>query len=157
MRKSLLSVVPFLIVALFAFNCSSAPKAPDVDMILKEINQQLQGLEIEGFGPDKTTLDNKIYAEWSKKSLPVLKAVIAKVPEGYGIRVTGHADPDAGEAKAAKVALGRAEHIKGRLAKDLGADAEKLGVKSYGAAEYAEEAGKSISENRRVEFEAYKK
>jgi outer membrane protein OmpA-like peptidoglycan-associated protein len=58
---------------------------------------------------------------------------------------------------AAKVADGRAKHIRARVAKALGTSGAKLETKSYGAKDYEQEKGQSVSKNRRVEFQIYKK
>lgn len=149
-----------LVFTIFLYNCSSEqvtePAADPREALVKELNKQLEALEIEGFDPDKTTLADKIYNEWAKKGIPGLKEILPKVPEGYNLKVTGHADPYGGEEKAKKIAEGRAKHIRDKVAKALGVDETKLGVKSYGSAEYEQEKNQSISKNRRVEFQIYK-
>lgn len=151
-------------------NCSSgeaATRAPeatsrsaDIDpneVLVQGLNKQLEALEIEGFEPNATTLNDKLYKDWEKKGIPALKEILPKVPAGYVLKVTGHADPYGGQTMAAKVADGRAKHIRGRVAKALGANGAKLETKNYGAKEYEAEKGQSVSKNRRVEFQIYKK
>jgi outer membrane protein OmpA-like peptidoglycan-associated protein len=150
-----------LVVLLFGMNlvnCSSTDVAVDPnDAVVKELNKQLEALEIEGFEANKTTLGDKFYKEWEKKGIPALKEILPKVPEGYVLKVTGHADPYGGLEAANKVAEARAKHVKDRVAKTLGADGAKLEIKSYGSADYEQEKDQSISKNRRVEFQIYKK
>lgn len=127
------------------------------EALVQELNKQLDKLEIEGFEPNATTLSDKLYSDWQKKGIPALKEILPKVPAGYVLKVTGHADPYGGLKLANKVAEGRAKHIRGRVAKALGADGTKLAIKSYGAQDYEQEKQQSASKNRRVEFQIYKK
>lgn len=157
-------------VILAVANCSSgkestrAPEASsrsaDIDAseaLVQQLNKQLDALEIEGFEPNATSLNDKLYKEWEKKGIPALKEILPKVPAGYVLKVTGHADPYGGQAMATKVADGRAKHIRGRVAKALGASGAKLETRNYGAKEYEAEKGQSVSKNRRVEFQIYRK
>ncbi|MDX1959765.1 MAG: OmpA family protein [Leptospiraceae bacterium] len=148
------TLITTLTMILLLVSCSSTPDTKTD--LLAQLNAELQPLEIEGFEPDKSTLKDSVYSEWSKKNLPILKAITGKIPGEYQLLVTGHADPYGGIAKAEKVAKGRAEEIRKRLGKD-GIDVSKIGVKSYGTAEYEAEKGQSVSKNRRVEFEVIKK
>jgi|JI10StandDraft_1071094.scaffolds.fasta_scaffold00151_15 outer membrane protein OmpA-like peptidoglycan-associated protein len=149
-----------LLVTLFGFqfvNCSSGEVKGDPNLALvNELNKQLEALEIEGFEGNKTTLGDKFYKAWEPKGISVLKEIIPKVPGGYVLKVTGHADPYGGEEAARKIADGRATHIRDRVAKTLGADGAKLETKNYGAQDYEQEKTQSISKNRRVEFQIYK-
>lgn len=158
MQKLFLILIS-LVLSLTLSNCSSEEVKQPADpreAIVNELNKQLEALEIEGFEPDKTNLADKFYNEWAKKGIPALKEILPKVPEGYTLKVTGHADPYGGEEKAKKIAEGRAKFIRDKVAKALGVDETKLGVKSYGSAEYEQEKNQSISKNRRVEFQIYK-
>lgn len=137
--------------------CSSGDVKGDPSLsIVNDLNKQLETLEIEGFEGNKTTLSDKLYKEWESKGIPVLKEIILKIPEGYALKVTGHADPYGGEEAAKKIADGRAKHIRDRVAKALGIEGSKLETKNYGANEYEQEKNQSISKNRRVEFQIYK-
>ncbi len=155
MRKCFLIPVSFLIG--FLINCSSEqvqqPPKDNRDEIAKELNKKLESIEIQGFAGDQTVLPENLYSNWSKKGLPVLKEVLPQVPEGYTLKVTGHADPYGGEEKANRIAEGRAKNMRSRLSKALGIEENKLGLKNYGTAKYEQKKEKSISKNRRVEFE----
>lgn len=156
MKKILLVSLFFSLVLL---NCSSEqvqqPK-DNRDEVANELNKKLETIEIQGFAGDQTVLPEGLYSSWSKKGLPVLKEVLPKVPEGYTLKVTGHADPYGGEEKANRIAEGRAINMRTRLAKALGIEENKLGLKNYGTSKYEQKKDKSISKNRRVEFEVSK-
>ena len=157
MKKLLLICMSFVVGLHFSFCSSTEVKTVDPnEAIVNELNKQLEALEIEGFESNKTVLADKIYREWEKKGIPALKEILPKVPAGYTLKVTGHADPYGGLEAANKIAEGRAKHIQERVIKALGVDSSKIGIKSYGAAEYEQEKNQSISKNRRVEFQIYK-
>jgi outer membrane protein OmpA-like peptidoglycan-associated protein len=124
---------------------------PSEDEIIKALNRELQALEINGFAGDQT-VSEPLYKKWSAQWLNGFKAVLPKVPSGYKVYVTGHADPHGGPAKTDKIAQGRADFIKGRLMKDLGESGKNLATKNYGSQKF-EEKKNGPSANRRVEFE----
>lgn len=159
MIKKNKNILLILLTLVSMIGCASEqPKStgPTDEEIVARLNKELAALEIQGFGDDQTTLPESHYKKWSGKGVEGIKKVIPEIPNGYKLAVTGHADPDGGEARANQVAQGRADHIKGKIVKILGVEPSKISTKNYGTQKFSQKKDSSISRNRRVEFEVVK-
>jgi outer membrane protein OmpA-like peptidoglycan-associated protein len=146
----------FTLALMTMINCASEePKATprSMDDVISKLNQELMAFEIQGFAGDQTVLPEGAYKKWANKAIAPIKLLTPNIPPGYKLAVTGHADPDGGEEKASRIAQGRADSTKARVAKDLGIDASTITTKNYSTQKFESKKSSSVSRNRRVEFE----
>lgn len=183
-RKNMFAV-PAMAAALFAVACSSteekkpepvkveAPKveAPKVEepkaaepvvaarsidpsMKVDELNTRLAKVAVVGLPPFQRTGGKKM-DELAQKSLEESKSVMADMPEGYVLQITGHHNqhPDKSKRTGNGLSVQRAKYVYDYFLKN-GVAKEKLAYRGAGSSE--NDKSLSRDENRRVTFKMVK-
>ncbi|MDH5721306.1 MAG: OmpA family protein [Spirochaetia bacterium] len=129
----------------------------DVSGEVAEMNKKLKQLSVLGFGYKGSNIGSDNYGEWVKKSVPVFKDLLQKLPPGYILQITGHTDAKGPEEpqgkKEGNIALSekRARYIYDAL-KKYGIDDPAIKYKGAGSAELKNKNAPNAAENRRVTF-----
>ena len=171
--------LPIVALILFAAACSSTDKKPEpppveppkveapkvetpvvaarsVDPAMKvdELNTRLAKVSVVGL-PAFQPNGGKKMDELAQKSLDESKSVVADMPEGYVLQITGHHNqhPDKSKRTGKGLSIQRAKYVYTFFVKN-GVPKEKLAYRGAGS----EENDKSLSrdENRRVTFKVVK-
>jgi|GEM_PF-600311 len=178
-RKNIFAI-PAMAAALFAVACSSteekkpepvkveapkveAPKAVepvvaarsiDPSMKVDELNTRLTKVAVVGLPPFQRTGGKKM-DELAQKSLEESKSVMADMPEGYVLQITGHHNqhPDKSKRTGNGLSVQRAKYVYDYFVKN-GVAKEKLAYRGAGSSE--NDKSLSRDENRRVTFKVVK-
>ena len=175
-KVSSLIITSLMIIAFFS-SCSNSKQAktetvkaepvkteaPDLkvkaggdSMVIDEINNMVKGFYITGFPGGSSKLKKSEDLENMKKIVALIKPIIAKVPEGYVMQITGHCADYESAAKQKRVSNDRAAKIFTELKKS-GVAAKKMTFKGAGSSEPIEGySGKDVKQ-RSVSFKAVKK
>ena len=159
--RTLLLIQAMLFVAFFAA-CSStpkteesAPKTPERSlgsgMVVDAANGQLAKVPVMGFPAFKTSMPIKQFDEYGENAATAAKTVVASMPAGYKLQITGHAN--AGTGKPAgfvkNISTERAKFVHAYFVKK-GLDPAKM---TYtGAGDTEQDPGLTREQNRRVTF-----
>jgi len=177
MKKLLILAIAPLMVSAFLSSCSDSKQvktetvktetakteveAPKVksggdNFVIDEINDQIKGFSIDGFHGGSAKLDKNEDLENMKKIVGYVKPIIAKIPAGYVMQITGHCANYDSDATRKKVSKARAEKIYTEL-KKAGAGAKKMTYRGAGSDELREGYSDKDVKQRRVSFKAVKK
>ncbi len=152
-----------LIAVLFVIGCASSPAqqpAKDAGPAMPDLstqNQQLANYSIGGFAYKSSKLDNAKWDVWAYKAAPVVKEIIAKLPEGYVLQVTGHTDASGPEEPVGdkpgnlKISTDRAKTVYDAL-KRAKINSPKITYKGIGSSELLPNFDSRAAEQRRVSF-----
>lgn len=162
-RNCVFTVIAALI---FTFGCSSGQVEKDtgggVSKMISAQNEQLADNSISGFGYKSSKLPEKQWDNWAKSAAPVVKDILTKIPEGYVLQVTGHADasgpeqPTGNKPGNIKISTDRAKTVYSAL-KRAGIDSPKLTYKGIGSSELLDGVDPRAAEQRRVTFKVVPK
>ncbi len=158
MKKSILMIL----IATIAVACSSGQgnvrgASGDTDPKIVQWNETLKQARMFGFKAWKAAPGKAAYAEWEKSDIPIVKSVVAEIPEGYVVEVRGHADTQGATKANQKIGLKRAEFVYEALTKS-GVDKDKLVYRSMGESNpIMDETNTENPLNRRVSFVVLKK
>jgi outer membrane protein OmpA-like peptidoglycan-associated protein len=155
----------FLVVFVFAIGCASTPPPQtqvkeDTSARMPDIssqNEQLTNYSIGGFGYKSSELDSTKWDAWAQKAAPIVKEIIDKLPEGYILQVTGHADasgpeePEGDKPGNIKLSADRAKAVFDAL-KKAGIDSPKIKYKGLGSSELLNTYDPRAAGQRRVTF-----
>ncbi len=162
-----LSVVFTVIVVMFMIACSSAPEVrqpvsdPNVALVNAQ-NKQLEKIPVTGFAYKSAAVPKQNWDKWATMAAPVIKDVINKLPEGYVLQVTGHADGSGPEEPVGnkpgniKISTERAKAVYNAL-KARGIDSPKMTYKGVGSSELLPGVDPRDAANRRVTFKVVPK
>lgn len=178
-RKNIFAI-PAVAAALFAVACSSteekkpepakveAPKVEvpkavepvvasrsiDPSMKVDELNTRLTKVAVVGLPAFQRTGGKKM-DELAQKSLEESKSVMADMPEGYVLQITGHHNqhPDKSKRTGNGLSVQRAKYVYDYFVKN-GVAKEKLAYRGAGSSE--SDKNLSRDENRRVTFKVVK-
>ncbi len=151
-----------VVVVIIALGCSSAPKV-DKDLgdanavLISAQNRQLANSSFSGFGYKSSKLPSHKWDRWAKSAAPVVKEILQKIPDGYTLQVTGHADASGPEEPVGnkpgniKISTDRAETVYNALRR-AGIDSPKMTYKGLGSSEIREDIDPRADEQRRVTF-----
>ena len=149
----------------FVIGCASAPEpqpvkkdtaAPKVADISSQ-NQQLSGQYIGGFAYKSAKLDTAAFDRWAVKAAPIVKDIIAKLPDGYVLQITGHTDasgpeqPEGDKPGNIKISTDRAKAVYDAL-KRAGIDSPKITYAGIGSQELYKAFSPRDPIQRRVTF-----
>lgn len=152
--RTLLSIQALLLVSLFAA-CSSTPKAEERSaplggsMIIDAANAQLAKVPVVGFPPYGATMPITQFDQYGENAATAAKAVVASMPAGYKLQVTGHANSVGSPAVVKSVSTQRAKFVHTYLVKK-GLEPAKLTYVGVGDTE--QDPSLSKEQNRRVTF-----
>jgi outer membrane protein OmpA-like peptidoglycan-associated protein len=160
--------ISFLIGLVFAVGCASTPApqpAKDVSSNnpdISSLNQQLTNNSIGGFAYKSSKLDSAKWDVWAKKASPIVKEIISKLPDGYVLQITGHADASGPEDPTGykpgnlKISTDRAKTIYDAL-KKADINSPKIIYKGIGSEELLNGYDPKAPEQRRVTFKIVSK
>ncbi len=152
-----------LIVFAFVIGCAGAPEVkkepqpqPDLSMISSQ-NEQLANHPIGGFAYKSSKLNTANWDSWAKSAAPIVKEIVTKLPDGYALQVTGHADASGPEEPVGdkpgniKISTDRAQTVFDAL-KRAGISSPKITYKGTGSDELLPQFDPRAAEQRRVTF-----
>ncbi len=166
MKQGRLFVVLGVVLLAAAVGCATATdvsKASDPSAAYADMqNEQLAKLPVTGFDYKSSAVPEQSWDKWAKVAAPVVKGVIDKLPEGYVLQVTGHADSRGPEtaygAKPGnmKISTDRARAVYNSLKKQ-GITSPKMTYKGIGSSEPLSGVDSADPQQRRVTFKVVKK
>ncbi len=131
-------------------------KSGGSDFAIDAINDQVKGFSIDGFPGGSAKLSKNKDLENMKKIVALVKPIIAKIPDGYVMQITGHCANYESDAKQKNVSANRAAKVYSEL-KKAGVGAKKMSYKGVGSSEPIEGYSDKDSKQRSVSFKAVKK
>ena len=153
--------VILLLSLVIVWGCASTEEVKKDEITPGEIvsaqNEQLSNHPVGGFAYKSSALDTEIWKRWAEAAAPIVKEILTKIPDGYVLQITGHADASGPEEpvgnKPGNIAISsdRAQTVFNAL-KDAGVDSPKITFKGMGASELLEEYDSRAAEQRRVTF-----
>jgi len=168
MKKALILGISSLMVVAFLSSCdqqqvkdqakdqSNVNVSSAGDFVTDSINKQVKDFSIDGFHGGNATMNKNEDLENMKNIVSIVKPVIAKIPDGYQMQITGHcADYDT-PAIRQNVSTARAKKIYDEL-KKAGCAEAKMTYKGVGSEEPLGGYDKKDPKQRRVSFKAIKK
>ncbi len=141
---------------------TSASDGSETNPFVKASNKELSRYPIGGFAYKSSELETKRWDWWAKAALPIVNNIVAKLPDGYVLQVTGHADSRGPERvqgnKAGNMQLSenRAKTVYNSLKKN-GVSTSKVTYKGVGSSEPIPGISPQSAQNRRVTFKIVKK
>ena len=155
-----------LIVTVFAYvSCASGQKteAPIVQssmspQLVKAQNDQLDKVPVGGFEYKGSNVPAQKWDKWSKAAAPIVKEIIAKLPQGYVLEIAGHTDargPEQADGdKKGNIAISeeRANSVLASL-KKAGITSDRIRAKGYGSSKPLEGVDTKDNAQRRVTFQ----
>ena len=159
--KKVLCIVSVFAIAFFVA-CGSTPEVqqpvgdPNVALV-KAQNKQLEKIPVTGFAYKSAAIPKQEWDKWAEVAAPVLKEIINKLPEGYVLQVTGHADGSGPEEPVGnkpgniKISTERAKTVYNAL-KAKGITSPKMTYKGVGSSQLLPGVEPRDGANRRVTF-----
>ena len=126
------------------------------NMAVDAINSQVKGFAVDGFPGGSSKLKANEDLENMKKIVGLVKPIIAEIPAGYVMQITGHCANYESKSRQKSVSTARAEKIYNEL-KKAGVSGKKMSYKGVGADEPLEGYGDKDAKQRSVTFKAIKK
>ena len=129
----------------------------DADVWVKSSNEQLAKVPFDGFGYKSSEVPSQKWDKWAATAAPVISGVVSKLPEGYVLQVTGHADGSGPEEAQAdkpgnlKISTDRARSVYNSL-KKKGINTSKMTYKGVGSSQTLSNADVRDAAQRRVTF-----
>lgn len=151
----------------FTFSCGGGKEVkkdvgdPNAALISTQ-NGQLANYPLDGFGYKSSKLDTAKWDKWAATASPIVKEILKKIPEGYVLQVTGHADasgpeqPEGNKPGNIKISKDRAKTVYDAL-KRANITSPKLTYKGLGSDELVDGADPKAAEQRRVTFKVLPK
>lgn len=152
--KTLFLIQTLSLAAIFAA-CSSTPKAEERSpslgsgMIIDAANGQLSKVPVVGFPPYGASMPITQFDQYGENAATAAKAVVASMPEGYKLQITGHANPVGAPAFIKSISLQRAKFVQAYFVKK-GLEPKKMIAVGVGDTE--QDPNLSREQNRRVTF-----
>ncbi len=175
MKKTLVLIISSLMIIGFLSSCSDSKqtktetvksestetKAPQVksgggDFAIDAINDQVKGFSIDGFPGGSAKLSKNKDLENMKKIVALVKPIIAQIPDGYVMQITGHCANYESDSRQKNVSKSRAAKVYNEL-KKAGVGAKKMSYKGVGSSEPIEGYSDKDDKQRSVSFKAVKK
>jgi hypothetical protein len=142
MKKATVLTTFILLASFMVFSCATEPeKAPPPEkgtFSLSASNAQLAYYPVTGFAYKSTVIPSDSWTHWAKNAEPIVKGIINKMPEGYVLQVTGHADssgpeePEGNKPGNIAISKGRAEAVYEALGQ-VGVKSNKMIIKGVGS------------------------
>lgn len=160
MYSRFFNIIQILSLTALIAACSSTPKTeepktesrgPGGGMLIEASNAQLAKVPVVGFPPYTASMPIKQFDKYGENAATAAKAVVASLPEGYKLQITGHANANSGRSAAwvKNLSTQRAKFVQAYFVKK-GLDGSKMIVN--GAGDTEQDPGLSKEENRRVTF-----
>lgn len=146
----------WIIISILTHNCSTPEPTQTKTDPITELNAELKPARVSGYDLGVATPSKTRFSEWEKNSLPIIKSVYDKIPEGYKLQVRGNADASGSNQENMEVGMKRAKNIYEFLLKK-GFKADKMVVVSKGEERLMEGETDPLDEDhRRVNFRVIK-
>lgn len=156
-----ISGIFFAFALIVAVGCASSPEVKqDVKADVPDIssqNGQLSQYPIGGFAYKSSKLDTEKWDRWAASAAPVVQEILNKLPDGYALQVTGHADASGPEEPVGnkpgniKISTDRAKTVYDALGR-ANISSPKMTYKGVGSDELLPEYDPKAAEQRRVTF-----
>ena len=173
MKKLSVIIISSLMISAFLVSCSDTKQVkteiPKVqtenvqvksggadDFVIDAINRQVKDFSIDGFPGGSAKISKNEDLENMKKIVGYVKPIIAKIPDGYVMQITGHCANYESDVKRKKVSTARAEKIYNEL-KKAGVSGKKMVARGVGSDEPSANYGDKDAKQRRVSFKVVKK
>ncbi|MBP7734975.1 MAG: OmpA family protein [Spirochaetes bacterium] len=165
--KKVFIAITLIISAVFIVSCAKEQvKEPDKvganSALVSSSNEQLAKYPVTGFGYKSSKVPPQSWNNWAKVAAPVVKGIIAQLPDGYVLEVRGHTDgrgPESAEGNKpgnTKISTDRAKAVYDSLGK-AGITSPKLTYRGVGSSEPLSGADPKGAEQRRVTFQVVPK
>ncbi len=164
--KKVLIAITLIISAIFIVSCSKQVKEPDKvganSALVSSSNEQLAKYPVTGFGYKSSKVPPQSWNNWAKVAAPVVKGIIAQLPDDYVLEVRGHTDgrgPESAEGNKPgnmKISNDRAKAVYDSLGR-AGISSPKLTYRGVGSSEPLAGADPKSAEQRRVTFQVVPK
>ena len=160
MKKALIFGISSLMMIFLFTSCETTQTTPNVastgDIAVDAINKKVAGFSIDGFHGGSSNMNQNENLENMKNIVSIVKPLIAQIPDGYVMQITGHcADYDSAAMKKS-VSTARAKKVYDEL-KGAGAAESKMTYKGVGIDEPLAGYDGKDPKQRRVSFKAVKK
>ncbi|MBN2039640.1 MAG: OmpA family protein [Spirochaetes bacterium] len=145
---------------ILAVGCASTPAQQDTKPGVPDLtsqNEQLSNYPISGFAYKSSKLNTAKWDQWAKDASPIVQEILDKLPEGYALQVTGHADASGPEEPVGnkpgniKISTDRAKTVYNALGR-ANISSPKMTYKGVGSDELLPEYDPKAAEQRRVTF-----
>ncbi len=152
--------VLLILAVAFALSCETAPvktEVPTGNVFVATSNESLAKVPVKGFGYKKSNVPAQEWDQWAETAAPVVKGILDKLPKGYVLQVTGHADARGPEEPMGKkpgnikISTDRAKAVYDSL-KTKGIDSPNLTFKGVGSSELTPDCDPREPCQRRVTF-----
>ena len=163
MKKYLLILLALTVA--FAMSCAGTQMADISDpntMFVSTSNQSLAKIPVSGFGYKKSNVPAQEWDKWADAAAPIVKGILDKLPEGYVLQVTGHADARGPEEPVGrkpgniKISNDRAKAVYDAL-RNKGIDSPTMIYKGIGSSEPTADCDPRDPCQRRVSFKVVPK
>jgi flagellar motor protein MotB len=152
--------VLLVLAVAFALSCETAPvktEVPTGNVFVATSNESLAKIPVKGFGYKQSAVPAQEWDQWAETAAPVVKGILDKLPKGYSLQVTGHADargpedPMGKKPGNIKISTDRAKAVYDSL-KSKGIDSPNLTYKGVGSSEITPDCDPREACQRRVTF-----
>ncbi|MDY6935663.1 MAG: OmpA family protein [Spirochaetota bacterium] len=165
MKKNLILLLSIILV--WTIGCASKKEVVKKDIVdpnvmISNQNEQLTRFPIGGFGYKSSRLPSQEWRDWAEAAKPIVEDVITKIPEGYVLQVTGHADASGPEEPVGnkpgniKISNDRARTVFNAL-QNAGINSSKLTYKGVGSSDLLYTEDPRSPKQRRVTFKVVPK
>jgi outer membrane protein OmpA-like peptidoglycan-associated protein len=163
--------LPLLTLAVaFALSCTSKP-APKVSkdvnvsvdvpakIIVSNANKILSRLPLKNFEYKSSKIPKQEWEKWTESAAPIVEDIIEKLPDGYVLQITGHADISGPELPVGekpgniKISTDRAKSVWTSLFR-RGINSTDITYRGVGSSELTYKCNPRDSCQRRVTFQA---
>ncbi|MFW5709847.1 MAG: OmpA family protein [Bacteroidota bacterium] len=156
------AVIAIVAMVAFTIACGSSQQVekdyadPNAALVSAQ-NQQLEEYPVKGFAYKSSKMPEQKWDKWADVATPVVKEIINKLPEGYVLQVTGHADatgpeqPTGNKPGNIKISKDRAKTVYNAL-KRKDVDTDKITYEGVGSSEPIPGSDPRAAKNRRVTF-----
>ncbi len=163
MKKYLL--VLLVIGVAFALSCAGSQMTDVSDpnaMFAATSNQSLAKVPVKGFDYKSSKVPAQEWDQWADAAAPVVKGILDKLPDGYVLQVTGHADARGPEERMGakpgniKISADRAKAVYDALRRK-GIESPNMTYKGVGSSEPTADCDPQDPCQRRVTFKVVPK
>ena len=154
MKKIFLLLIMISLVTLVA--CGGGQVQDPNEAWVRAANSELARVSIGGFGYKSSTVPANTWTSWNQTGMPVVRRIVAEVPDGYVLQITGHADasgpelPTGNKPGNVRISSDRARNVYNNLTRNL--DSPKFTHRGVGSSQPIDGVDGRDSAQRRVSF-----
>ena len=156
MKKIFLALMMLSLIALIACGGKQTPTDPN-EAWVRSANTELAQHSTGTFAYKRSDISTADWNSWFKTSEPVIKRILAEIPDGYVLQVTGHTcarGPELAEGRKpgnTKLSNDRARTIYNNLVREQ-VDSSKLTYRGVGSEQLNNQFDSRDARQRRVSF-----